>query len=549
MNNAQSYKRPASPPQKHHTTAAIDQTSLYEAAAAAAEAVASPFAKWRRPALSQEYLSHSTNLLFQELEVDYVIGESHEELVPDSRGPAAIIRIFGVTKEGHSVCCNVHGFEPYFYVSCPPGMEPDGISRFHKILEGKMREANKNAHVPKFVRRVEMVLDKSIINRQELGPQPFLKIVVALPTMVAGCCGMLDKGIQVEGLDMKSFVTYEGSICFAMRFMFDCNIVGGNWIEVLAGRYKKTLKNISYCQLEFDCHFSDLVTHVPEGEFTKMAPFRILSFDIECPVRGTQFPQATHDPVIQVANILTLQGEAQPLIRNVMTLKSCSPIVGVDVMSFDTEKEVLLAWRDLIREVDPDIITGFNICRFDLPYLIERAEVLGIADFPVLGRVRNSRARLGNATFLSRRFGTMECREITVEGRVQIDLFQAIHRDYLLKSYKLNDIAAHFLGDKKEDVHFSRISHLQNGSAETRRQLAVYCLKDASLPQQLLDHLMYVSKHAEMARVTGVPISYLLSKGQSTKDTPQLLSKAKKLNQVIPTAELPRQGTSGRANA
>jgi len=47
----------------------------------------------------------------------------------------------------------------------------------------------------------------------------------------------------------------------------------------------------------------------------------------------------------QIANLVTLQGEDQPLIRNVMTLKSCSPIVGVDVMSFDTEREVLLAWR------------------------------------------------------------------------------------------------------------------------------------------------------------------------------------------------------------
>jgi DNA polymerase delta subunit 1 len=46
-----------------------------------------------------------------------------------------------------------------------------------------------------------------------------------------------------------------------------------------------------------------------------------------------------------VANLVTLQGEDQPFIRNVMTLKSCSPIVGVDVMSFDTEREVLLAWR------------------------------------------------------------------------------------------------------------------------------------------------------------------------------------------------------------
>ena len=33
------------------------------------------------------------------------------------------------------------------------------------------------------------------------------------------------------------------------------------------------------------------------------------------------------------------------MVKNVMTLKSCSPIVGADVMSFDTEKEVLLAWK------------------------------------------------------------------------------------------------------------------------------------------------------------------------------------------------------------
>ena len=46
-----------------------------------------------------------------------------------------------------------------------------------------------------------------------------------------------------------------------------------------------------------------------------------------------------------MANLVTLQGEDQPFVRNVMTLKSCSPIVGVDVMSFETEREVLLAWR------------------------------------------------------------------------------------------------------------------------------------------------------------------------------------------------------------
>lgn len=46
--------------------------------------------------------------------------------------------------------------------------------------------------------------------------------------------------------------------------------------------------------------YSDLISHAPEGEFSKMAPFRILSFDIECAGRKGHFPDAKHDPVIQV---------------------------------------------------------------------------------------------------------------------------------------------------------------------------------------------------------------------------------------------------------
>ncbi|KAJ4795219.1 DNA polymerase [Rhynchospora pubera] len=265
-----------------------------------------------------------------------------------------------------------------------------------------------------------------------------------------------------------------------------------------------------------------------------MAPFRILSFDIECAGRKGLFPEPTHDPVIQIANLVTLQGSDRPLVQNVMTLKSCSPIVGVDVMSFDTERDVLLAWRDFIREIDPDIIIGYNICKFDLPYLLERAEVLKIAEFPILGRIRNSRVRVRDATFSSRQYGVRESKEITIEGRVQFDLLQAVQRDHKLSSYSLNSVSAHFLGEQKEDVHHSIISDLQNGTAETRRRLAVYCLKDAYLPQRLLDKLMYIYNYVEMARVTGVPISFLLSRGQSIKVLSQLLRKAKQKYLVIP---------------
>ncbi|KAI3451580.1 hypothetical protein Pfo_008245 [Paulownia fortunei] len=499
--------------------------------------LAERLAKWKHPALSPSYLSQSQNIVFQQLEINYIIGDNNKELLPSSSGPAAIIRIFGVTKEGHSVCCFVHGFEPYFYISCPPGMGPDDISSFHQILEGRMREANRNSRVPKFVRRIELVQRRSIMYYQQQNSQPFLKIVVALPTMVTSCRGILDRGIQIDGLGMKSFMTYESNVLFALRFMIDCNIVGGNWIEVPCGKYKKTARNLSYCQLEFDCLFSDLISHAPEGEFSKMAPFRILSFDIECAGRKGLFPEPSHDPVIQVANLVTLQGQDQPFVRNVMTLKSCSPIVGVDVMSFNTEKEVLLAWRDFIREVDPDIIIGYNICKFDLPYLIQRAEALGIAEFPILGRIRNSRVRIKDSTFSSRQYGTRESKEVTIEGRVQFDLLQAMQRDHKLSSYSLNSVSAHFLNEQKEDVHHSIISDLQNGNSETRRRLAVYCLKDAYLPQRLLDKLMFVYNYVEMARVTGVPISFLLSRGQSIKVLSQLLRKAKQKNLVIPNVK------------
>ena len=50
----------------------------------------------------------------------------------------------------------------------------------------------------------------------------------------------------------------------------------------------------------------------------------------------------------------------------------------------------------------------------------------------------------------------------------------------------------------------------QNGTEHTRRRLAVYCMKDAYLPLRLLAKLMCVINYMEMARVTGVPLTYLL---------------------------------------
>jgi DNA polymerase delta subunit 1 len=79
----------------------------------------------------------------------------------------------------------------------------------------------------------------------------------------------------------------------------------------------------------------------------------------------------------------------------------------------------------------------------------------------------------------------------------------------------------------EQDVHHSIISDLQYGDEHTRRRLAVYCLKDAYLPVRLMDKLMFMYNYIEMARVTGVPVGWLLVRGQMLKVMSQLLRKTK----------------------
>lgn len=50
-------------------------------------------------------------------------------------------------------------------------------------------------------------------------------------------------------------------------------------------------------------------------------------------------------------------------------------------------------------------------------------------------------------------------------------------------------------------------------------------MKDAILPLRLLDKLMCLINYIEMARVTGVPLNYLLTRGQQIKVVSQLLRK------------------------
>lgn len=502
--------------------------------------------RWLRPKVLRPPDPEKEPIIFQQMDIDH-----YESLKKDGfMGPEAsmvpITRMFGVTRDGNSILCHVHGFHPYFYVYVAKKPDLTKLDAFREMLDEKCKSSGgcRVTPLPRVVLRVEYLPAKSVYGYFGKDEQHFLKIVVTIPQATRVASNLFAKGeANYPGVyspaapDDRNHQLFETNIEYEIRYMCDLDVYGCSWIELPIGKYKLREKKEfqSHCQIECDINYTDFIAHPPEGDWAGVAPLRTLSFDIECTNRKGIFPEPEHDAVIQIANVVVKQGVKEPFVKCVFTLRSCAPIAGATVRSFETEDEMLLAWSKFFVEIDPDIVTGYNIQNFDFGYLLNRAKALNITAFPYLGRIPTSQTQAKKVVLQSQQLGKRENLDINIEGRVQFDLILVLRRDFKLRSYKLNAVSYHFLQEQKEDVHYSIITDLFNGNEQTRRRLAVYCLKDAVLPLKLLDKLMCVINYMEMARVTGVPLGYLLTRGQQIKVISQILREAKKCSYVLPT--------------
>jgi DNA polymerase delta subunit 1 len=492
---------------------------------------------WGRPVVEASYYKDHS-LLFMQTAVDYTFEPVLPGMPGLKTGTAPVIRLYGVTAEGNSVLCKVHGFLPYFFVQAPQHFDYADCDYFRAYFNSALLESSTKHKEP--VLKVEVCYKKSIFGyTEELSP--FLRVTMAVPKLVATLRRIIESGIHLgPKYGTLKLQPYEANIEFVIRFMVDANIVGCNWIELPKGQFcvvNSTAKQPDHVQILVNVAYDKIISYPAEGSWLKLSPLRILSFDIECAGREGHFPEPKLDPVIQIANMVMNLGAKKPFIRNVFTLGTCAHIVGSEIIQFEKEKELLRKWKDFVLASDPDIITGYNITNFDLPFLVERAKVLGVNDFPYFGRT-HSECIVKETTFSSRAYGKRENKATGVDGRVTFDVFQFLQREYKLSSYTLNAVSAHFLNEQKEDVHHSIITTLQNGTDETRRRLAIYCLKDAYLPLRLLDQLMGLYNYIEMSRVTGVPLDSLLSRGQQIKVVSQLMRKSLTGDFIIPTCNV-----------
>jgi DNA polymerase delta subunit 1 len=415
-------------------------------------------------------------------------------------------------------------------------------------------ETHLGQHQPA-IHSVQMVMRENLFGFQGNQRSPYLKITVTDPKHI----NRLRTSIESGGANFKGLwkgadggiLTFD-NIQYILRFMIDTKVCiiglsgeehadieqisGMSWVEAPPTKYHMVpaRDRQSNCQIEAHVHYLDLIAHQNDGEWAKIAPLRILSFDIECAGRKGIFPEANQDPVIQIANVVTRYGESKPFVRNVFCLDTCSLIVNTQILEFDAEEKMLMAWRDFLEKVDPDVIIGYNIANFDFPYLLDRAKHLKCSKFPYWTRIKNIISQARDTNFSSKQMGNRDTKATNTNGRIQLDLLQLVQRDHQLRSYTLNSVSATFLKEQKEDVHHTMITELFNGTPDSRRRLAVYCLKDAYLPQRLMDKLMCLVNYTEMARVTGVPFNYLLARGQQVKFISQLFRKAREKDLVIP---------------
>ncbi|KAJ1982249.1 DNA-directed DNA polymerase delta [Dimargaris verticillata] len=511
------------------TKPAITHDGLVEELSTA-QVASNPQALWPRPPLPA-LDPDLDSVLFQQLEIDDDI---------DIASGVPTLRLYGATAEGNSVLCHVHGFYPYFYAPAPTNFQPQHAEVLVNALNQQVASTDKGLSTAP-VLSVELCRRESLWGYHGNTKVPFLRITVKQPRQMIQVKRVVEGGIMVPGLSHYAASCYENELKYVLRFMIDHKVYGASWVELPATKYgiRSTERKVSTCQLEVDIDCHDLVALPPDtGRGSDVAPLRILSFDIECAGRKGIFPEAKMDPVIQIANVVTLQGKAKPFVRNVFTLKACAPIVGAHVLSFEREEDLLAQWSRFVREVDPDLIIGYNSSNFDFPYLMDRAEHLRVGSFPYLGRLANVPSTVVDSRFSSKAYGTRDNKTISLFGRLQLDMLQVMQRDYKLRSYSLNSVCAHFLGEQKEDVHHSIITDLQNGSDETRRRLAIYCLKDAYLPLRLMQKLMCLINYIEMARVTGVPFNYLLTRGQQIKVITQLYRRTIEEGLVIPNVSV-----------
>ena len=314
------------------------------------------------------------------------------------------------------------------------------------------------------------------------------------------------------------------------------------------------------CEDEFEIPFSALAWDALE---VRPAPLRVLSFDIESfkldPRTGRVLMCAFAADVANLAAGATeLRGTPRRAVHCIVTRGAQTADVTLppaqpgeedepqtQVHIVENEQQLLEEWTRLVVLYDADLLTGYNVDRFDVPFLRGRASALDVlAKFEVYSRVRGLRCTSKTLVRKSRQSGTKYITYHNAPGRLFIDMQQEVKERRQLSSYKLAHVCLTFFVEDvygaataalaasgqfskfeaavrakgrpareaalvlrtfaKRDMPWQEIVPHHDGSAEQRGELVEYCAQDARLPLRLLSELNVPTALAAKTSMCGI---------------------------------------------
>lgn len=92
-------------------------------------------------------------------------------------------------------------------------------------------------------------------------------------------------------------------------------------------------------------------------------------------------------------------------------------------------------------------------------------------------------------------------------------------------------------GLAKDDVSPQDIFRLTNGSSKDRAIIAKYCIQDCNLVHHLVKKVDVVTGLSEMSRISSVPMTFVVFRGQGIKLTSYLAKKCRELGYMKPTID------------
>jgi DNA polymerase I len=421
---------------------------------------------------------------FQILDADYV---------REDKGP--VIRLFGRGEDGRSVCCFVPGFEPYFYVNTTSDPESAG-----ELLKERFSSAIKKVEI---VRKFEPVGYQS-------APRSMLKVTTYDPGNVPEIRDEIASIPAVKEI-------YETDILFRNRFLIDRELHGMNWVSVEPSPDHSPDQKIS-------CDDVITASSIKETEKLLIAPLKYLTFDIECLPIGGSMPTPETSPIIMLSVSFSPAYEGHEAI--VLVSKAVEGVSG-NVETFVNEAEMLNRFFEVFQQYDPDIVGGYNILDFDIPYIVDRVSILNdpvSTVKPVTGR---------DGRLLSyRKIGTRTM--VSMPGRVVVDALPLVRSQYSLKRYTLRNVAKELLEMEKLDIAPSEMEDHWNDSGEKILRFIDYAQRDSDLALELLIKLRLLDKYIAVAQVSGSLLQEVVDGGQTSMVDNLLLREYGKRDRVIP---------------